>query len=321
MSAVAVPLNPGPAPRDAFRHEALFYSGREEFVERATAFIREGLDAGEPVLVLVVAPKIELLREKLGARADEVLWGDMGEIGRNPGRIISVWREFVSRQAVGGGRVRGIGEPIWAGRTEEELVESQRHESLINLAFTGAEAWVLCPYDVAALEPAVVDEAFRSHPFVSSGGVDGYSETYRDLSEVDRPFDHPLAEPEPSHEGMVLTVETLSEMRHLVTYRAAAFGLSATRAEDLVLAVNEVATNSLRHGKGVPRLRVWATADALICDVTDEGGIDAPLAGRQRPSAGQDSGYGLWMANQLCDLVQLRSFTTGSVVRLRMNRR
>lgn len=321
MSAVTVPLESHPESGDAFRHEALFYSGSDEFVDRMTAFIREGLDTGEPVLVLVIAPKIELLRTALGHRANEVLWGDMAEIGRNPGRIISEWREFVAGHSGGGRRVRGIGEPIWAERSAEELVESQRHESLINLAFTGAPAWVLCPYDVSALDPAVIDEAFRSHPFVTAGGVDGYSETYRELAEIGRPFDDPLAEPESETEGMELTAERLSQMRHLVAIRAAKFGLNPTRAEDLVLAVNEVATNSLQHGKGSARLRLWTTGDSIVCEVSDEGGIESPLVGRQRPSAGDHSGYGLWMANQLCDLVQLRSFATGSVVRLRMTQR
>jgi anti-sigma regulatory factor (Ser/Thr protein kinase) len=321
LGTAAFPLDRQPESHDAFRHTALLYSGRDEFVERTAEFIREGLDLGEAVLVLVIAPKIDWLRTELGARADEVLWGDMAEIGRNPGRIISRWREFVAGYSGGGQRVRGIGEPIWAERSTEELVESQRHESLINLAFTGAPAWVLCPYDVAALDPVVIDEAFRSHPFVTSGGVDGYSETYLQLEEIGRPFDDPLLEPDPSHEGIDLTSPGLSAMRHLVMTKAAQFGLTPTRVEDLVLAVNEVATNSLRHGKGVARLRLWTTADAFVCEVSDQGGIDMPLAGRQRPSPGEDSGYGLWMANELCDLVQMRSFETGAVVRLRMDRR
>jgi hypothetical protein len=63
-------------------------------------------------------------------------------------------------------------------------------------------------------------------------------------------------------------------------------------------------------------LRVWQAADALICEVTDAGRIADPLAGRQRPASGQSGGHGLWLCNQICDLVQLRTFATGSVVRL-----
>ena len=43
---------------DTFSHEALFYAGAAEFVQRTAAFIREGLEADEPVLVVVNAEKI-----------------------------------------------------------------------------------------------------------------------------------------------------------------------------------------------------------------------------------------------------------------------
>jgi anti-sigma regulatory factor (Ser/Thr protein kinase) len=304
---------------DAFRHEALFYSGPDEFVERTSAFIEGGLDAREPVLALIVEPKIEQLKHALGGRADKVLWADMAEIGRNPGRIMSVWRDFIASHSTFD-RVRGVGEPIWRERTEEELVESQRHESLINLAFTGVPGWIVCPYDLNSLDPSVIDEAFRSHPFVTAGGVHGTSDSYRHLNEVARPFDDPLIELE-SAEEMTLSINGLSAMRARVAERARALGLKPKRVGDLVLAVNEVATNSLLHGRGQAVLRIWSDETEMVCEVSDEGLMDEPLAGGRRPSLGGDSGYGLWMANQLSDLVQLRSFPTGSVVRLHVARR
>jgi len=304
---------------DSFRHEALFYSGTGEFVERTSAFIRDGIDSGEPVLALVVGPKIDLLRRELSSDADRVFWADMAEVGRNPGRIISVWRDFVAVHAGGrGGHVRGIGEPIWAGRTADELVESQRYESLINLAFAGAPARMLCPYDLASLDASVIDEAYRSHPFVTAGGVDGYSQIYRDLGEIERPFDDPLAEPVETLEEMTLTIDGLATMRRLVSSRAAEFGLKLRRIADIILAVNEIATNSLRHGREPASLRLWTSNGDLICEVSDAGCIEEPLAGRHRPAPGQDAGYGLWLANQLCDLVQMRSFPNGTVVRVRI---
>jgi len=101
-----------------------------------------------------------------------------------------------------------------------------------------------------------------------------------------------------------------------VKLRAKGAGLPATRAGDLVLAVNELATNSIRHAGGDGVLRMWHADDALICEVADAGRIADPLAGRRRPPSGQSGGHGLWLCNQICDLVQLRTFATGSVVRL-----
>ena len=86
---------------------------------------------------------------------------------------------------------------------------------------------------------------------------------------------------------------------------------------DLVLSAHEIATNSIRHGGGSGVLHVWREQDTLICDVRDRGHIARqPLVGRVRPELGATGGWGLWLANQLCDLVQLRELPEGSVVRL-----
>ena len=81
-------------------------------------------------------------------------------------------------------------------------------------------------------------------------------------------------------------------------------------------AVNEVASNSLRHAGGWGVLRVWQAEDALICEVSDDGHIDEPLVGRMRPDIGDRGGRGLWMVNQLRELVQVRSTGTGTTVRM-----
>ena len=142
----------GAAPASAFRHEALLYEGIDDFVEQTSSFIVEGVESGEPVLVVVAAEKIARLREELGARANVVHFADMLDVGSNPARIIPAWKSFVDGHAGSGQPLRGIGEPIWAGRSAEELIECERHEALLNLAFAAPRAWwLLCPYDVGEL--------------------------------------------------------------------------------------------------------------------------------------------------------------------------
>ena len=87
-----------------------------------------------------------------------------------------------------------------------------------------------------------------------------------------------------------------------------------------MLAVNEIVTNSVRHGGGGGTLQMWDTADAVIGEIDDHGHIDRPLLGREQPKLDQNSGFGLWIANQVCDLVQVRTFPGRSVVRLHMKR-
>jgi anti-sigma regulatory factor (Ser/Thr protein kinase) len=304
-------------PTDGFRHEALLYAGDDGFIEGTLPWIRDAVAAGEPILVVVSAARIARLREELGSEAERVTFADMADVGTNPARIIPAWRAFVDAHAGQGRRLRGIGEPIWAQRSPDELVECQRHEALLNLAFAGAEAfWLLCPYDVDALDSDVIEKAHRSHPTVVAGDEARRSETYEDLGVVAAPFAEPLPEPPPGVDELPFAAGTLAVVRRLVEQRAKDAGLSAVQASDLVLVVNEAATNSVRHGGGEGVLRAWLTDDMLVFEVADAGAIADPLAGRERPGSGQSGGHGLWLCNQVCDLVQLRAFASGSVVRL-----
>jgi anti-sigma regulatory factor (Ser/Thr protein kinase) len=273
------------------------------------------------VLVMVPGRKVELLRAALGADADEVSFADMTEVGANPGHIIPEWRQFATDRYVPGGRLRGIGEPIWADRSPAELVECQRHETLLNVAFADGPAMLLlCPYDTDALEPAVIEEAQRSHPLIEEHGKEHRSSQYCGLAGAAAPFDVPLPDAPASATALAFDSDNLDALRMFVMRRAELAGLPAARREDLALAVNELASNSLRHGGGRGVLRVWHAETSIVCEVLDGGRIDAPLAGREVPPADAVGGYGLWLVNQLCDLMQMRTFAGGSVVRVHMRR-
>jgi anti-sigma regulatory factor (Ser/Thr protein kinase) len=300
----------------------LLYTDMDGFLAGTVPFLQTGAEAGEPMLVVVSESKIGALRDALDDAADTIHFADMAQIGHNPARIIPAWRSFLDDHGGGTRRVRGIGEPIWAGRTPDQLVECQRHESLLNVAFADSGDWsLLCPYDTSALPPAVIEEAARSHPTMVDEAGRRQSDSCLTLDAMRAPFDAPLPAPPP----VVLQVDFDSEhrlpaVRDLVAREAVEAGLSRVRAEELVLSAHEAAANSLRYGGGAGTLRLWSTADAVICEVSDTGHLDLPLVGRERPIPQALSGRGLWMANQLCDLVQLRTFPDGNVVRLHMFR-
>jgi anti-sigma regulatory factor (Ser/Thr protein kinase) len=302
-----------------FHHEAVFYEGDDQFVERSLAFVHGGLARNEPVLVLVGARKLELLRAALASRAGDVHLVDMEIVGRNPARIIPAWSRFVAENAGTGGGMRGIGEPIWAERTPCELSECQLHESLINLAFATADDFrLICPYDTAALPDDVIVEARRSHPVVSQSGIENVSYEYRGLDKAAARFSEALAEPPVEAEELKVTLSALRAARRLVWRRAEESGLGE-RAEDFMLAVNEVLSNSLQHAGEGGTLRVWSDADGLVCEVRDGGHIAQPLIGREEPPIGQIGGHGMWLVNLVCDLVQVRSSDQGTTIRMRMN--
>jgi anti-sigma regulatory factor (Ser/Thr protein kinase) len=313
--------NPAHVPLDGFSHEALLYANEDEFLGGTLSFMREGLEQDEPMLVVLAAHKNERLRSELGDDGWRVLFADMGEVGANPARIIPAWQGFVSARADDETPVRGIGEPISSARRGPELVECQRHESLLNLAFAETPSFrLLCPYDTTALDGSVIDEALRSHPYVQQAESTRLSKRYRGLKAVAAPFDEPLPKPPPSALELRFEAGSLGDVRSLVAEQARHAGIGEPRTSDLVLAVNEIATNSVRHGGEDGVLRIWSGAEWLLCEVADSGRIEDPLVGRRSPSTEERSGRGVWIANQVCELVQVRSHAWGSVVRLHMRR-
>ena len=302
---------------EVFRHEAVLYDSDEGYASALGTFIAEGLSAGEPVLAVIDSDKTAVLMDALGSDGAKVHFADMRAIGGNPARIIPFWSALMAKHSLPGRRARGIGEPVWAERSSDELAECYQHESLLNLAFAEAPFTLVCPYDTTALAPDVVAHAHQSHPFVQNGGASTSSDRYEHAPNY-------LAgqlPPAPSDARPIPIdgPERLNDIRDLVALHAADAHLEQQRTHDLILAVTELATNSMRHGGGSGSLRCWHDADRVVCEVRDQGWIREPLAGRRLPDPSETEGRGLWLVNQVCDLVQLRSSKEcGTVVRVFM---
>jgi len=300
-----------------FRHEAFLYAGNDDFLAGAMAFLEAPLAAGRPALVMTDAAKVALLQAALGERSTAVDYADMGTVGHNPARIIPTWAAFAEANH-GAGPLWGIGEPVWPGRSPAELDECRHHEVLLNLAFSAAALHLLCPYDTAGLDADVVDDVWASHPRVGPATARPAGDGVSADGVVDAASLLAEALPEPPPDAIVAGsgIDDLHGLRHHLRAVAGASGLVAGEIDDLVLAVDEVATNSLRYGGGASEVLSWIDAGAVVCEVRDRGRLTDPLVGRRRPSADQVGGRGLWIANQLCDLVQVRSSDAGTVVRL-----
>ncbi len=317
-------MTPGtqaPARPRPFRHEALLYAGDHEFVESVGAFILAGEAAGEPIMVMVEERKIDLLRSILRDHAQHVVFEDMLGVGRNPARIIPAWTDFVADNTADGRSARGIGEPVWPQRGPAELAECVQHEQLLNTALADAAGFtLLCPYDTAALDERALDAAHTGHRTLLEGGMSLPSPGWSSDNHGEAALAGTFSEPFPPPEAFTFEADGLRELRSAIAREAQRAGLTAHDVEVVLLAANEVATNSVRHGGGRGRARVWSDEAALVCEVHDDGHITDPLAGRHPPDVGDTSGRGLWLANQLCDLVQVRSSSTGTTVRLHVNR-
>jgi anti-sigma regulatory factor (Ser/Thr protein kinase) len=292
-------------------HEALIWPDGADKAGDVLPFIQDGVRRREAVSVGVSAPLGRRLRD-LAAGLPHVDFFDMTELGRNPSRIISAMLDFARTHA--GRPLRYISEPVWAGRSAAEDDEAARHESLVNLAFANVAATVICLYDTRGLDGRAISCAEQTHPVLIAHGREQASPRYAGRGVLPVECEHALAGP-PEGAARLSYQDDLRPVRALVTTCAADEGLVSSRTADLVLAVSEVAANTLRHTRGAGLLQVWPTATEIICQVTDSGYISDPLAGRRRPPS-DTSGQGLWVVHQVCDLVELRSGPGGTTIRM-----
>jgi anti-sigma regulatory factor (Ser/Thr protein kinase) len=295
-------------------HLALFYRDEAEYQAQLQPFIQAGLAASEPVLVAVPGGLARPVRAALGAAGRQLVFADMTDLGRNPARILLAMHAFAGQHP--GRPIRAVTQSWWPGRTAAETAEVMKHEALVRLAFATVPAQILCPYDTTGLSPALMAMASDAHPEVIEAGRRRPSSRYRAGGGW---TPEPGLPPPPASAQFLVYRSDLRPVRALAGEFAEHAGLPAGRRADLVLAVSELAANTLRHTPGQGTMHIWATSQEILCQVQDGGWIADPLAGRIRP-APDSPGQGLWVVNHLCDLVETRSGPGGTTIRLHMLR-
>ena len=304
-------------PAGGFEHEVLFYRDDEGFLAGLLPFIRDGLERDEAVVVAEPRPRMELLRDALGDDAAAVSFLDMAEIGANPARIIGVWAAALEKHTSAGRRLRGIGEPAFHGRREPEFVECQLHEQLLNHAFDGGPAWrLLCPYDEVKLPRAVVRAALHTHPIRSTVTDRLPSEDYARHGHVDgvrraaaqahgrRPARHLRARRRAGHPPDGRPVRPPGRAVRGAGRGARAGRLGAGHQQHPLRRRQRDAGHVARAGRGGRRVHRRRPPRRPA---------HRPAHARRWSSAG---GRGLYLVNQLCDLVQVRSSPQGTTVRV-----
>jgi hypothetical protein len=108
----------------------------------------------------------------------------------------------------------------------------------------------------------------------------------------------------------------LRSLRRAVVADPSLEWLPRERREDVVFVVNEVATNAVRHGDGRCTARLWHDGRSVVTEVSFDTSVPDVLAGRVRPWSDAVDGRGLWLINQMCDLVELRTGGTGTTLRM-----
>ena len=174
--------------------------------------------------------------------------------------------------------------------------------------------WLICPYDAGTLGADVVEEAHRSHPVIVEADSYAGSVRYGGRAHIDSMFGADLPDPPGTPITTTFSSDNVGRLVAYLRLELYVAGLTAVKASQLAEASHRLALSSLHRGATDGTIRIWNAPDALICDVSDETVVDDLLHGRRTPF-GEDHD-GLWLANQLCDLVQLRSTPNGTTVRV-----
>ena len=199
--------------------------------------------------------------------ADDVTLVATDEHGRNPSRITTMLDSF--RAGGDGRRSLGVTETVFAQRTPDAMLEAQLTESVLNSATL--QSWpmsVICLYDVSELDDACMREMRRSHPVIRGESSDNAD---YDARLLDALYGASLPPPPADASTLDIIDPQLVEMRDFVREHATSYGIAADRVDDLVLAANEIGTNSLRHAGGRCTVRMWSEGAAAVCEVSTAG--------------------------------------------------
>jgi anti-sigma regulatory factor (Ser/Thr protein kinase) len=292
---------------EGFAHPVLIYGSDDEFMEVALPFVEEGISRSEPTLVAVQEHNLENLRRALGGEPEGVSLPSLEQWYETSARTREKFASWAADRLGSGGRVRLMGEPPWATGNQAQVRDWARHESVLNVAFAGKPITFLCPYDARVLPAEIIEHAHSTHPTIAAGRGWTDSKGYEDPLDFCRRLDDrvvsPASDPEVELEfGLI----ELARLRRIVNGSARGAGLPKRKAEELALAVNEITTNAVVHGKPPATLRLWTRPDEVICEIGDSGpGIQDVLAGQFVPAPEDTGGRGLWVARLLCDAVEI----------------
>src|SRR5262245_39978197 len=297
----------GPGPADGFSHQALVYGSDREFMDFALPFVEGGLSDGQPILAAVQSRHLEGLRSAFGGTPEGLTLHPVEDWYETSARSREKFAAWASERSARAGRVRMLGEPPWALGRQALVRDWARHESVLNVAFSSLPVTFVCPYDSTAIPGEVLEHAHRTHPeIVDAKGVipSGSYEDPRDFCErLDSTVE--VQGRQPALE-MLFELGDLPAVRRLIAGFATDGGRSGARTEEVVLAVNEITTNAVLHGRPPTTVRGWHAAGEIILDVTDAGeGIRNALVGQLPPPTGSLGGRGIWLTRLLCDAVEV----------------
>ena len=301
--------------RAAGKHAMLLYRDPREHLAACAQYLKDGLAADAAIVIAATRQHLDGLSAELSLGGTDTLLCDLTSKGADPGRVLSLIRTFARQHA--SRPVRCIQDVGWLARTKEYLVEAIRYEFLMSAALSGLPADILCGYD-AGQDGDSLTMAERAHPVVLDSTGSRANPTFADHTMADELGNQTLSSPPRDARALTFRGDQV-EVRRFAAAEAQGSGLPADRITDLLIAVSELAANTLVHTSSTGTLTIWTTDQEFVCQVSDSGQIVDPLAGTLCPDPSETCNRrGLWLVHQISDLVQVRTGSSGTTVRVHM---
>ncbi|MBA3907431.1 MAG: ATP-binding protein [Pseudonocardiales bacterium] len=301
------------------RHSVCFYDSEPELMGQLVSVAAAAVDAGEP-LALALRPTTErALRAAVDFPTDVLgLARPDGPDGPSGQTLAARWARELRELTASGRRHVTVVAEHWGAFDGADGGFWTELDAAANIALSDLPVSMTCFYPAFPLHGSVLDGALRNHRAVLRKGLLRANDAY--LAPLDVLLSTPAPAPlvlGPPDQRRSFGAWALNEVRDTVESAMLVSGFGRDRAEDVVLAVNEIATNAVEHGTGDAELLLWTDADGFVVEVNDRGVLRNPLPGLVAPHPAEPRGRGVWIARQLCDSLHVWSDGDGTHVRLR----
>jgi len=307
--------------RHRFQHAVGFFVDHVDLVAQAAPLVRAALSRSEPVGVALRPATERALHDEVGGPGALTSFTDRDPALPGSAQTLAARRARELRALAGDA---GTATVITEHTTRFDGQDGSFWTELdagLNIACADLSISLTCFYPRMPLHKGIVDGARRNHPLLLVDGQLRHNPEHRPPHEVLAEL--PPVQPPvlgPPQLRLPFRAWNLHEVRAILERALLDAGYSRARAEDVVLAINEVATNAVEHGTLEAELLIWIDSDGLVCEVHDGGRLADPLLGLRAPRPGERRGRGIWVARHLCDVLHVWCDARGTHVRMRARR-
>jgi anti-sigma regulatory factor (Ser/Thr protein kinase) len=302
------------------QHSVAFYDADTDLMTQLVPVVEAASAAGEPI-ALALRPTTEVaLRGEASCDVSDAiaLARPDGPDGPSGQTLAARWARELRTLTASGSRPVCVVTEHWDAFDGRDGGFWTELDAAANVALSDLPVAMTCFYPTYPLHEAVLTGARRNHRTVLHHGQPADNADYLSPQEVllASPAPAPLMLGPPD-ERRTFGAWALNDVRTGVAAMLVAAGFGEDRREDVVLAVNEIATNAVEHGPGDAEICLWSDADGFVVEVHDRGVLDNPLPGLIAPHPAEPRGRGVWIARQLCDSLHVWADGDGTHVRLR----